>query len=233
MTLWERCGVGPADHRRGGRWTTGTCRHSIVWCVLASWAVTILRAQTSVVRSGTARTTTGSRTGTSRTLILLLAAACDGGVGLDSNTPVVLSFTVAGNPNNVLSALAVVRVKSADSVVVHYRLTTDAGDSVTAAMAVVGDSALVPVLGLLPERSYRIRVVAYGAGGTAESEIREFQTGALPADLPRYTASGPDPAAGYVVFAAGRYGLAIDNTGARGLVPPVPRRSGAELHGAA
>jgi hypothetical protein len=43
-------------------------------------------------------------------------------------------------------------------------------------------------------------------------EVR-VTTGALPADLPSYDASGPDPSSGYVVFAAGAYGLVIDNTG--------------------
>ena len=38
-------------------------------------------------------------------------------------------------------------------------------------------------------------------------------TDALPADIPAYTASGTDPLPGYVVFAFGKYGLVIDNTG--------------------
>jgi outer membrane protein assembly factor BamB len=40
-----------------------------------------------------------------------------------------------------------------------------------------------------------------------------FTTGSLPADLPRFTASGADPSPGYVAFAAGNYGMVIDNTG--------------------
>src|SRR5436190_1114175 len=32
-------------------------------------------------------------------------------------------------------------------------------------------------------------------------------------DLPHYAASGADPSPGYVVFAAGFYGVVIDNTG--------------------
>ena len=43
--------------------------------------------------------------------------------------------------------------------------------------------------------------------------VLSVRTGLLPADLPRYSASGPNPSSGYVVFASGRYGLVIDNTG--------------------
>jgi hypothetical protein len=38
-------------------------------------------------------------------------------------------------------------------------------------------------------------------------------TGSLPADLPAYRAGGPAPNPGFVAFAAGAYGLVIDNNG--------------------
>lgn len=107
-----------------------------------------------------------------------------------------------------------VRVSQADSVRVQFNLAEAApGDSVTPAVMTIADSAVIPVLGLLPERRYVLRAVAFGPGGTVSGNPIEFTTGALPADLPRYAASGVDPSRGYAVFAAGMYGVVIDNTG--------------------
>jgi hypothetical protein len=58
-----------------------------------------------------------------------------------------------------------------------------------------------------------LRPVAYGAGGTVVGDTLKLTTGQLPSDLPQYTAGGADPLPGYVVFAAGMYGIVIDNTG--------------------
>jgi hypothetical protein len=115
----------------------------------------------------------------------------------------------------VLSAIVTVRVNRADSVAVRFHVREEgaAADSVTPAVPVTGGSAAIPVLGLLPDRQYVVRPVAYGPGGTAVGDPLDLATGTLPSDLPRYTAGGPDPSRGYVVFAAGRYGLVIDNTG--------------------
>jgi hypothetical protein len=74
-------------------------------------------------------------------------------------------------------------------------------------------AVIVPVLGLLPSRRYILRTSAYGSGGVVESDSLEITTGELPSDLPRYSASGSDPSPGFVVFAAGMYGIVIDNTG--------------------
>jgi hypothetical protein len=76
-----------------------------------------------------------------------------------------------------------------------------------------GDSARVPVLGLLPDETYAMRVVATGRGGMVDGAPLAFTTGPLPPDLPGYSATGSDPAPGFVVFASGPYALAIDNTG--------------------
>ena len=127
--------------------------------------------------------------------------------------PVVLEGSVVTNPGNVLSAVVHTRVSGADSVAVRYRLAEQGVDSVTPSLHPERDSAWVPVLGLLPESSYSLRVIAFSSCGVViGSEIR-LTTGSLPADLPSYTASGSDPVSGYVVFAAASYGLAIDNTG--------------------
>jgi hypothetical protein len=129
--------------------------------------------------------------------------------------PAINAATVATNSHNVLSAVVAVRVRGADSVAVRVRLAdaAAAADSLTPAVPVVGDSATIPVLGLLAARRYSLRAVAYGPGGITLGAALDLTTDTLPADLPRYSAAGVDPAPGYVVFAAGRYGLAIDNTG--------------------
>jgi hypothetical protein len=129
--------------------------------------------------------------------------------------PTIGATTVAANSLNALSAIVSVRARHADSVVVrfHLRDAAAASDSVTPAVQTVGDSATIPVLGLLPARHYILRAVAFGAGDHVLGDWVELTTGALPSDLPQYAARGADPSPGYVVFAAGMYGLVIDNTG--------------------
>ena len=125
--------------------------------------------------------------------------------------PEILASTVLGNANNALSALVSVRVRLADSVVVRYG-TSVALDSATPAVLVHGDSAIVPVFGLLPSTPYYFRIVAHG-GQAASGGVLTLTTDSLPGDLPRFVAGGEDPSPGYVVFAAGQYGLVIDNSG--------------------
>ena len=128
------------------------------------------------------------------------------------SSPAIHAASVAANAGNVLSALVSVRLQRADSVVMRYGVSP-ALDSLTPAVVVRGDSAIVPVLGLFPKTPYFLRVVAYGGGQVTSGELLSFTTDSLPSDLPRYVASGVDPTPGYVVFAAGQYGLVIDNTG--------------------
>ncbi|HJU74249.1 MAG TPA: aryl-sulfate sulfotransferase [Gemmatimonadaceae bacterium] len=147
-------------------------------------------------------------------LILPFAVACAGDpAGPAADPPIIDAASVAPNEHNVLSAVVFARVRSADSVAVRYRLDAASGDSSTAAVRVTRDSASIPVLGLMPASRYVLRVVAYGAGGTSTGGFLSFTTDTLPTDLPRYTTSGSDPSPGYVAFAAGPYGLVIDNTG--------------------
>ena len=147
----------------------------------------------------------------------LLAAGChDGASGIAAPMrPAIAATSVAPNPTNALSAVVVVRVRDADSVAVRFSLAGNASsaDSLTPGVTVTADSAVVPVLGLLPARTYTLRPVAYGAGGATLGESLDFTTDTLPSDLPRYTATGSDPSPGYLVFAAGAFGLVIDNTG--------------------
>jgi hypothetical protein len=130
-----------------------------------------------------------------------------------SVAPEITASSVAADSGNVLSAVMIVRARHADSVLVRI----GAGDGVSAdstpAVQVRGDSAIIPVLGLFPLHNYIVRAVAFGAGGRAFGQPLELTTGALPEDLPQYSADGTDPSPGYVVFAAGLYGVVIDNTG--------------------
>ena len=125
--------------------------------------------------------------------------------------PIIDTATASANARNVLSAIVTVRARNADSVAVLIDPHLD--DSVTPAVRLLGGQGAVPVLGLRPEQSYALRAVAYGPGGATIGEAVNLTTGALPTDLPRYAAAGADPLPGYVVFAAGMYGLVIDNTG--------------------
>ena len=156
-----------------------------------------------------------TRCATATALVILLAGCSGEPAGLPApESPTIDSVEVIGNPRNVVSAVVSVRARNADSAVVRYGLAGAGGvDSVTPAVRVVADAADIPVLGLLPSSRYSFRVMAFGSGGQAAGETLELTTAALPADLPRYTAGGPDPSPGYVVFAAGSYGLVIDNTG--------------------
>src|SRR6476661_2509677 len=145
-----------------------------------------------------------------------LAAGCEHITGVEEQPPpAILSATVAPDAGNALAASFTARVQHADSVAVQYRLTAAAapGWQATPAVPVTGETASIPVLGLLPQQDYELRLVAYGAGATIEGQPRALTTGSLPADLPLYSASGSGPAPGFVVFGAGRYGLVIDNSG--------------------
>ena len=146
--------------------------------------------------------------------LTLLAGACGTEPSLPA-APAINGFTVTGNPGNVLSAIVAVDVDGADSVVVRYGPdsagATHSGS--TPAFAYHGAGTEVPVLGLLPSHPYRFEVTAYRGWLSTTSAARTLTTGPLPADLPTYEALGTDPTPGYVIFAAGVYLLAIDNTG--------------------
>ncbi len=146
-------------------------------------------------------------------LLVVSCATADDVVTPGPPAPEILGSAVAGNSNNVLSAVVTAHARFADSVAVRYGVAGAPLDGITPAVQPQGDAAVVPVLGLLPETSYALQVVAYGGGQVTSGDTLTVGTAALPADLPRYVANGLDPAPGYVVFAAGLYGLVIDNTG--------------------
>jgi hypothetical protein len=129
--------------------------------------------------------------------------------------PAIPSAAVVPNVHNVLSALVSARPVRAESVAVRFRLEAEAPgtETVTPPVPATGEVVTIPVLGLLPDRRYIVHAVAYGEGGTVAGAPLYLTTGSIPPDLPQYSAGGADPSPGYVVFAAGRYGLVIDNTG--------------------
>ena len=163
---------------------------------------------------GPSRGPEASRSGVLLVAALLISVGCGTDDGVTSPPPpAILASAVADNPSNVLSAVVTGRVRHADSVAVRYGLAGSPLDSATPAVTLAGDSVLVPVLGLLPDSRYILRLVAYGGDQTVLGDPVGFATGTLPADLPRYVAGGADPSPGYVVFAAGLFGLVIDNGG--------------------
>src|SRR6185369_9182461 len=118
-----------------------------------------------------------------RALVALLIATTACARDDDAATPLavaapapaaeILATSVSANPDNALSAIVIAHVRRADSVAVRYgelpRL-----DSLTPAVTVVGDSAIVPVLGLLPSTSYDLRIVAYGGGQVVAGNVIGF-----------------------------------------------------------
>jgi hypothetical protein len=96
---------------------------------------------------------------------------------------------------------------------VRYGIQGGLLDSLTPAVVAPDRDVTLPVLGLLPDTPYQFQVVAFGADSTDEGAFLVLTTGALPPDLPGYTASGTSPSPGFVLFAAGNYGIVIDNTG--------------------
>jgi hypothetical protein len=111
--------------------------------------------------------------------------------------PLVTHVAVAAGPWNVLSAVVTARVVGADSVGVRFRIIdSTGGDSTVPAVIPLGDSATVPVLGLLPTTSYTFTVVVYGPDDATVDIFLPFTTGPLPGDLPVYVADGPAPSPG-------------------------------------
>ncbi len=155
-------------------------------------------------------------------LAALIVGACadDVPTGTDG-VPVISSFTIDANPTNVISA--VVRVRSTGNGTVYVEFGTDTTFSErTPARALVGDTAVLPVLALAPSTHYNVRVVSVSSTGQrAVSPAHPFTTGALPADIPPFTVTSPGtPSPGYVLFGftgalslGGFYALIVDNTG--------------------
>ena len=148
------------------------------------------------------------------TVIACATLACDvGEPALPGRAPEIVGDIVEYDPAHVLSATIRVQVRFGDSVAIRYRHQGSALDGQSPAVRLDGDEAVLPLLGLMPESHYTLRLVAWGQGRSTEGQILQLDTGQLPPDLPHYTAGGTDPSPGFVAFAAGMYGLVIDNSG--------------------
>jgi hypothetical protein len=148
-------------------------------------------------------------------LIVVLLGACADEPSAPVPAPDFGLATVVAGAHNVLSARVLLTVRDADSVAVAWRRldVASSADSLTPAVLADGDLE-VRVLGLMPEARYEMRPVAYrGRARFVSATPLEFTTGALPADLPHYVASGSSPSQGYVAIAAGMYGIVLDNLG--------------------
>jgi hypothetical protein len=148
-----------------------------------------------------------------RGLILVGMVACHGDGATSSSTGPLLVSSAPLPSANVLSAAWIVKTRHADSVALAFGPAGGSLHSLTPATRAAGDSAVVAVLGLLPSTRYSARFVLYSEERAVPATPLEFETAALPADLPTYTAQGSSPSPGFVVFGAGQYGLVIDNTG--------------------
>jgi hypothetical protein len=126
--------------------------------------------------------------------------------------PQLRAVQARANEDNVLSAFVFSETDNADSVRISFG-TNSVLDRVTPGFKVEHDTVTSTLFELLPSTSYSLSVVAYNSCGSVESERASLVTGQLPADLPKYSASGDNPAPGYVVFAAGNYGIVVNNAG--------------------
>ena len=159
------------------------------------------------------------RGGLSAAATLLVIVACGGDAFVAPSpcdavaAPVVSRASVATDSTNVLRAFVSADVSGADSVAVRFG-EGSVRDGATPAVVPASGSVVTPILGLAPSRDYSAQLVAFGAcGTTTAAEPLLFRTAALPADLPSFTAEGSDPSPGFMVAAAGNYGLVLDNGG--------------------
>jgi hypothetical protein len=148
-------------------------------------------------------------------MMYTMVVACTDSTRPQEGVRIELAQVVA-NPNMAISALVLFR-GAGDSVRVRYRAGGDA-DSLTPAIPVTSaQEDTIPVLGLMPETAYELRLVVYGAQSASidsqVSPLLHFTTGPLPADLPAYAAGGSTPLPGYLVFSAAPFGIIIDGSG--------------------
>jgi hypothetical protein len=116
--------------------------------------------------------------------VSLLLSACGGSGTLP---PSISHASAQANQYNVLSSLFQADVGAAVKVLVTY--TPETGPSgTTPDFTVTSGQVSVPVLGLMPETNYTLRLTAIGAAGMGvDSDAVSFRTGALPSTLPVFT----------------------------------------------
>ena len=160
------------------------------------------------------RTRPGRRVGLPLALLGALACGDAGPVAPTPDPPVVSSTSATVAPLVGLAIVVTVRASAADSVAISLNAPARPEAPFTApSTPVTGDSAVLPVLGLHPSTTYHLVARVWGPGGTASGDTVQVTTNPLPGDLPTYSAAGGNPAPGFVVLAAGNYGIVIDNDG--------------------
>jgi hypothetical protein len=149
-------------------------------------------------------------------LSLLVASGCSPDshpiAGADCLKPSFAAQSAAGRTSNVLSAIAFATTHDADSVVARFGNGASLTQT-TPFFAASGDSVRIPILGLTSDHQYDVQLTAVNRCGSTTGDILSFTTGSLPTDLPSYETAGDAPDSGYIAFAAGNYGIVIDNTG--------------------
>lgn len=135
--------------------------------------------------------------------VFLLACGDDNGTNAPVVRPQFSHFTVAANPNNVLSAIATLTVANADSVHAVYWTGSGAKQSTPFSS---GSASATPaegtalLLGLRPGTEYRVYLEAIGHGSTISSDTATFTTGALPTFLQSVSLTSASPASfGYIL----------------------------------
>lgn len=144
---------------------------------------------------------------------IAVLGACEEASGPPACAPPAFAHaSVAPNPSNVLSGIGLARVEHADSIAMALSRDGTA-EILTPAVPARNDTTVIPALALHPSTRYEARLLAFSECGKSYSGRLSLVTGNLPSDLPSFSAVGTDPSPGYVAFAAGSYGLVIDNTG--------------------
>lgn len=153
-----------------------------------------------------------------RPLLLATAAGLPLACATDANqgppAPAYLGAVASANPHNTISAVVTITAAGYDSVFVRY---WHAGASArrTPSHAFGTDSiAHVAVLGLDTAAAYTLEIQLTGGGEPAAAvDSQPFQSGSLPAWIPRAVPQGADTTAGYVVLSYPDGPVIIDNGG--------------------
>ena len=118
-------------------------------------------------------------------LFLLLPACEKVADPLGDDRPAIHDVQVVENPHNVLSARVTVVAENAGEV--YLRIEGDSLTRLSPAMPIQNGTAVLPLLGLAPEKNYTIRAIARSErGAESSSESLPFATGALSPDMPRF-----------------------------------------------
>lgn len=148
-------------------------------------------------------------------LLGLALAACGSDHVLDPDPgPAFLGLMVLENPHNTISARAVIEARGVDSAFVRF--WRSGGPVRTSPRFGFGDDSVVvvPVLGLDTSASYLIEVgLVIGDSVTAGLDTAQFDTGSLPAWVPRPGTAGTDTTPGYLALSFPDGPVIVDNTG--------------------